>query len=123
MNKLIIALAIMVVGLTALTYFAISSSALKVEATPSAEIINQPRAVPMPRDALSIEPKADTTPAPEVAPVAAPVAPKPWYESLADSIKELAAALTALAGAIMAVVEIFKKLKEQKEQKAPPATT
>lgn len=118
MNKLVVALAIMVVGLTALTYFAISSKAIRAEATPSVEIINQP--VPTPRDALVIEPKGDTAPVPESVPVAAPVAPKPWYESLADSIKELAAALTALAGAIMAVVEIYKKLKEQKTRPATP---
>lgn len=115
MKKLILAIALIVVGLGALGYFALTAN------------VSAPKSVPVVQS-VQIQPKSlqvspsDTAPVPEAAPapVAVPPAPEPWYVVIAGSVKEIASAMVALAGAIMALVEVLKKLKEQK---APPAAS
>ncbi len=119
--KMIVAISLIVVGLSFLGIFAITSKSASLEAVPVSSPIQhiQPRSIQIPEGLTTVAPDATapaptTEPAPAPAPVPAPVTPEPWYVVVAASVKEIAAAMVALAGAIMALVEVLKKLKEPK---------
>jgi len=98
-KKLVIAVALVLIGVSALVMFnlpqpkATSEQVSILAVPPEAEVELGP---PMPEKLMSV-----------------PEAPKPWYDVLAESIKEIASAMIALAGAIMALVEVIKAIKQK----------
>lgn len=92
-------MALFIVGISALGYFTLSS-----QKSYSMQIVSQSQDVPQVKDT-----SADTAQLPELTPLPS----KPWYDVLAESIKEIASAMVALAGAIMALVEVIKAIRQK----------